>query len=205
MSEAEKARRGQRHPAVIINSMLVAHTVTGLEQWCQELAGLGVARRILTLPMFTTPDRGARYAARLKGALDVEADSWTGFLSADADLDANHLTAALTRAFARHPRGTFHLNPVGRLSRVRPWFESPGESFGRRRCHALYSSCNVRPDGEVVLCNDLPDVVLGNVLEAPFEEIWNGEPARRRRIRRTGDGRSHGRHLRPYSLCPLQA
>ena len=93
-------------------------------------------------------------------------------------VDLDKLNASLHQVRRNYPRRKFSLFPIGEISGARDWYERMDHTFGFHRCHALTDNFNVLPNGDVVLCNDLPDLVIGNITEAPWEEIWNGERAR---------------------------
>jgi MoaA/NifB/PqqE/SkfB family radical SAM enzyme len=65
---------------------------------------------------------------------------------------------------------------AGLLHRVRP---DRGHNF----CPVPWYFAQIEPDGGVCFCGDFPDVVIGNVRQTPFAEIWRGEHAQAFRAR----------------------
>jgi len=61
----------------------------------------------------------------------------------------------------------------------------PSKIYTRPRkhthCVSLWQTLPVNVDGEVYLCDCRPDKIAGNLIETPFEEIWNGELFREHR------------------------
>ena len=53
--------------------------------------------------------------------------------------------------------------------------EGPIPTSMTERCWSIDYKINVQPNGDVVLCPDLPDFVYGNVFQSSIEEIWNCE------------------------------
>ena len=52
----------------------------------------------------------------------------------------------------------------------------------------------IQPNGNVVLCTDFPDYVLGNIYQESLRDIWNNEPMRRLRL-----------YLRKHTFFPICA
>jgi radical SAM protein with 4Fe4S-binding SPASM domain len=51
-----------------------------------------------------------------------------------------------------------------------------------RRCHALWHTLFLRPDGSVVPCQHLFEEPVGNVRTDDLEGLWNGPALRRTRL-----------------------
>ena len=136
--------------------------------------------------MFTTEKRGMAYERILDKEWNAKARAWKGFVIEGLTVDQEKLISSLIHIRDNYSRRKFSLFPIGRIDGVRDWYERLDETFGFHRCHAVTDNFNVLPNGDVVLCNDLPDLVIGNITEQPMAEIWNGERARsfRARLRR---------------------
>ena len=180
----ERERRGRRRPRIITNTLIIDETYRRLEETARLLLELPVDRSDLSLPMFTTPERGAAYARILEKEFGVAAKAWQGFVIAGLEVDVAAVVRSLEAIRAFAPRGRFAMFPPGRIADVVPYYNDLNRTFGVKRCHAIYDNVDVLPNGDVTLCNDLPDLIVGNLAESSFEEIWNGEKARafRRRL-----------------------
>jgi radical SAM protein with 4Fe4S-binding SPASM domain len=54
------------------------------------------------------------------------------------------------------------------------WFDALPELPGQSRCHFLWKKTYIGPKGEVFTCCLANAVEIGNILERPFQMIWNG-------------------------------
>lgn len=174
----ERKKRRSFWPRIVTNSLIIDETYPHLIETVGILAELPIDRCDLSLPMFTTRERGEAYQRTMKKEWDVDARTWKGFMIEGLTVDMDALYASLTRIRKNYSRTKFNLFPIGHISGVRNWYEKLNETFGFPRCHAVSDNFNVLPNGDVVLCNDLPDLVIGNITQQPWAEIWNGERAR---------------------------
>jgi len=46
---------------------------------------------------------------------------------------------------------------------------------GYTKCGALNKEIDIRHNGEVVICADFPDYVIGNLNQETIQQIWRGE------------------------------
>lgn len=53
--------------------------------------------------------------------------------------------------------------------------EGPFDSNYTKGCWSINYKVNVQTNGDVVLCPDFPDLVIGNVFETSIQEIWNSQ------------------------------
>jgi MoaA/NifB/PqqE/SkfB family radical SAM enzyme len=74
-----------------------------------------------------------------------------------------------------------HTDPLPYLKGIPLYFENPKRRWGT--CYAGYLGCNVRPDGILDVCASF--TAMGNVREAPLDELWLSSKFRhvRKRIR----------------------
>jgi MoaA/NifB/PqqE/SkfB family radical SAM enzyme len=73
---------------------------------------------------------------------------------------------------------------------MRAYYGQPEQFTHRLTPACAWISTDILPNGDVSPCFDL---VVGNVLETPFREIWNGDEFRAHRRRLSAGG--------PYSIC----
>lgn len=57
---------------------------------------------------------------------------------------------------------------------IRRYYDDHTWTAGYPRCHSIYCTAEVSPDGRVTPCRDYQDYECGNVNEQPFYEVWNG-------------------------------
>jgi len=176
--DEERKRRKSFWPRIVTNSLIIDDTYERLEELVDILAKLPLDRCDLSLPMFTTEDRGRAYERMLEKDFGASARAWRGFMIEGLTVDLDKIRASLERIRRNYSTTKFSLFPIGTIGGVHDWYHRLDHTFGFRRCHAITDNFNVLPNGDVVLCNDLPDLVIGNITERPYQEIWNGETAR---------------------------
>jgi MoaA/NifB/PqqE/SkfB family radical SAM enzyme len=96
---------------------------------------------------------------------------------------------ALKHSFARQmPVLSVHgLEEFGLRKRYQNFLALPPSKIYTRprehtHCVSLWQTLPVNVDGDVYLCDCRPDKIAGNLIESPFEGIWNGELFRNHRL-----------------------
>jgi len=176
--DEERRKRKNYWPRIVTNSLLIDETYQRLLDTVQILADLPIDRCDLSLPMFTTEERGRAYERILAKEWNARARAWKGFMIEGLTVDLDEMMRLLRRVQQNYSRTKFSLFPIGRISGIPDWYQRLDQTFGFPRCHAVTDNMNVLPNGDVVLCNDLPDLVIGNITSQTVDEIWNGDIAR---------------------------
>jgi radical SAM protein with 4Fe4S-binding SPASM domain len=57
---------------------------------------------------------------------------------------------------------------------IRRYYDDHAWTAGYPRCHSIYYTAEVSPDGRVTPCRDYQDYTCGNVSEQSFYDVWNG-------------------------------
>lgn len=160
---AQKAGAGRRAPKLVLNATITSINARSVP----ALAELAAAAGCDGVSLWPLRPRGERLDALALSPDDR--DRLLGSLDAvRARLEARSLEHNL-RQFERSCR-------VG----AEVWREAP--------CYIGWAHTKIRSDGTVVPCSDC-DLPMGNLREASFREIWNGERYRQfRRRTRTREG-----------------
>lgn len=174
----ERRKRKVYWPRIVTNSLIIDESYERLLDTVRILAELPLDRCDLSLPMFTTEDRGRAYERILEKHWNTQARTWKGFVIEGLEVDLEKLVESLHFIRKNFSKTKFSLFPIGRISGVYDWYLDLDRTYGFDTCHAVMDNFNVLPNGDVVICNDLPDLVIGNVTESSMPEIWNGEIAR---------------------------
>jgi radical SAM protein with 4Fe4S-binding SPASM domain len=59
------------------------------------------------------------------------------------------------------------------------YYREHGATFGYDQCISIFSTMEINNNGDVSLCRDYNDYVIGNIANQTLDEIWQGEKARR--------------------------
>ena len=70
------------------------------------------------------------------------------------------------------------LPPLRAAKDIRAYYANHRETFGYDQCVSIYMTAEIGPNGDVSLCRDYSDFVLGNVASDSIRTIWNGPRAR---------------------------
>lgn len=71
---------------------------------------------------------------------------------------------------------------------LREYYTDHTQTFGYRQCVSIYMCMEINSNGDVSLCRDYHDYVIGNISQDSFSEIWEGEVARKFRSSISNDG-----------------
>jgi MoaA/NifB/PqqE/SkfB family radical SAM enzyme len=169
-------------PVTELNLDAVAPAMDALGQLPLDTINVG-------LRWFVPPDVGEEYARVMRETFGVAAESWKGFDFAWPAGDARRARqlADLARLLQTLRRQRWVDSTLGRpwvsfvpdvpAEKVPEYFSDFRQTFGHDLCPVAWYFAQVEPDGEVCFCGDFPDYFIGNVRQAPFREIWEGEKA----------------------------
>jgi radical SAM protein with 4Fe4S-binding SPASM domain len=71
---------------------------------------------------------------------------------------------------------------------VKRYYEDHSAVFGYNQCVSIYMTMEVDSNGDVSLCRDYHDYIIGNIKTDPLKQIWQGEAARKFRSSIASDG-----------------
>ncbi|MDE2223395.1 MAG: radical SAM protein [Candidatus Omnitrophica bacterium] len=134
----------------------------------------------LQLKVFTTPEVYKRAEEVFKKEFGVTPLYWKGFMQENTNgFDYKVLAEELRRIKAK--RWGFKLRLYSPLDlpdfNARTYFEEPQKLFVDGPCMYPWAFAQIQPDGGVAICGSQPDVIIGNIKEESFMDIWNGERA----------------------------
>ncbi len=171
------AGKGKKGPLVKAIITLTSENLESIEDLLLELEGIpSVHMSIIQLGWFVTEERGMAYEGRMRNEFGIEARSWKGFLA-----EGPEAMGEKVRSLAARIRGSGSLRkPVLFFPDISPekvpeYYASHSSLFGRKKCNAVNRELDIRTNGDVVVCADYPDYVVGNVYSQTIKEIWKGE------------------------------
>ncbi len=71
---------------------------------------------------------------------------------------------------------------------IRRYYTDHRATFGYDQCVSIYMTMEINSNGDVSLCRDYHDFVIGNIKDTPIVDIWHGEAARKFRSSISKDG-----------------
>jgi radical SAM protein with 4Fe4S-binding SPASM domain len=133
---------------------------------------------IIQLGWFTTKQAGEIYERQLKEGFGLKATSWQGF-----EDNRSHERSLLSYKLIRRIRNGKYKKPILFFpdladEEIKRYYSNHGDTLGRKGCRSLLNEMQIMPNGDVVICVDFPDIVVGNVWEQSLSAVWNGEKLR---------------------------
>ncbi|MDP3096779.1 MAG: radical SAM protein [Syntrophales bacterium] len=131
---------------------------------------------IIQLGWFVPQHQGEIYRERMRNEFGINAVSWRGFRD-DTVQEKAMATMQLIRRIREKGRygKPILLFPDIETDAIHSYYTQYENRLGQTKCWALYRELDIRHNGDVVVCADFPDLVVGTVLRQKLEEIWQGE------------------------------
>jgi radical SAM protein with 4Fe4S-binding SPASM domain len=171
-----EARGGDgRRPEIIVNTTVSPGNQGVLLETRETVEEMGADRMILSQLWFTTEQIGRANEAYFREKFSAHASSWKGFVMDVSGLDAALIGDQMREMSRRNGSLKLRFLPDLHPGQIRDYYARPEESFGRSRCFVPWLESEILPNGDVTPCSDRPDLILGNVKQQRFREIWNNE------------------------------
>lgn len=172
-------RGGHSVPEMIVNVVVSEENQNLLEDYLHYLEQIPEVDRIfLVLGTFTTVALGEQYAREMKESFQCDPSSWQGFVNCLGKIDPEKIA----RVYLRIKNGEYKKKitifpPLPSVDDIDTYYEHPEEHFGwvEKCCWKPWFGVDVRANGDVAVCNDWPDYLVGNVRNESLATIWNGE------------------------------
>lgn len=166
-------------PEIIINVVVSEKNQHLLEAYLHYLEQMSEVDRIfLMLGTFTTLPLGEQYVKQMKDAFQCEPTTWKGFANCLGEID----TDTIAQLYSLIKKGDYKkkitiLPPLSSVEDIEQYYRQPEENFAwvERRCWKPWFGIDIRANGDVAVCNDWPDYLVGNVRKDSITAIWNGE------------------------------
>jgi MoaA/NifB/PqqE/SkfB family radical SAM enzyme len=131
---------------------------------------------IIQLGWFVKKHQGEIYQERMKEVFGINAVSWQGFLD-DTVQEKAMATMELIKRVREEGRykKPILLFPNIETDAISRYYSDYENRLGQTKCGALYRELDIRHNGDVVVCGDFPDLVVGSVIHQSLQEIWFGK------------------------------
>lgn len=175
--DAYKRERGLRFPLVIpltvISNLNHMHLVE-----IHELVRDKTQFHPYYYGWFITEERARQHEAVFEERFGFPPHNHLGYIKSvfnevDPAITAQQVGTVLTGARG-YPSIPAFFPDIATEVEIRRYYEDHGWTAGYQRCHSIYCSAEISPDGRVTPCRDYQDYTCGNVNEQSFCEIWNG-------------------------------
>lgn len=177
-------REREAHRVLLVMNTVISETNC---KYIREIVRVGEAAQVdvisLCLVLFITEAMGEAYQEQMKSLFGCEAHSWKGWVGNERHVDAGIIQEVIWELRINRLKRTPQvvLAPNISIDEIHEFFHAPWAVPDYTRCFQPYFEVNIQPNGDVNLCYQYPDLVVGNVVEEPFAAIWNNEKTRRLR------------------------
>jgi Fe-coproporphyrin III synthase len=182
----DKAVRGLEHLAELrerraqplklaINYIITSASIDDIVPAAEMAERIGVDEIFFNLSIFVTEEEG-KGAQRRLAKLGHDFKSWKGFVLPEFSegVSADLLEDQLDELETRDWKPSVFVSPVGYTPKeLRSYFTQRWSRILRQKsCPVQSFRTTVLTNGDMVPCTIYPDVVVGNVTEAPMAEVW---------------------------------
>jgi radical SAM protein with 4Fe4S-binding SPASM domain len=171
-----EARNGNgRKPEIVVNTTISPGNQDVLLETYKTVEAMGADRMILSQLWFTNEEIGTANEAYFREKFSAHAPSWRGFVADVSVLDTQRIADQMGEMSLLKSPMELRFLPDLHPGQVRDYYQKPSEAFGKSRCLVPWLEAEILPNGEVTPCSDRPDLIMGNVKNARFRDIWNND------------------------------
>ncbi|MBU4360246.1 radical SAM protein [Patescibacteria group bacterium] len=137
---------------------------------------LAIDMSIVQLGWFTIQEIGKRYEKRMQTEFKISSLSWQGFQDEQASKQAEKIQQLIKdiRCNKKYKKPIL-IFPNLKTKDIAKYYQNHQELFNYKKCSAVNREIDIRHNGDVVVCADYPDYVIGNLNTQSIQEIWRGE------------------------------
>ena len=164
---AEREHRGSATPRLQVNSTITGSNYDALNEIVPIAQRLGAFKHVFSHLWFWTAEMAEAHNKLYAGQWGADAQNLGGL----EGMDVERLIEEVRRI--RRSRSAAEVEFVPEIDEedIRTYYNKPAAPI-KTRCRAPWMAIRVLPNGDVMPCLDL---VLGNVREASFEDLWRGD------------------------------
>ncbi len=171
-----EARNGNgRKPEIVVNTTISPGNQDVLLETYKTVEEMGADRMILSQLWFTTEQIGKANEAYFREKFSAHAGSWRGFVADVSVLNSQRIADQMGEMSLLKSPMELRFLPDLHPGQVVDYYRNPSEAFGKTRCLVPWLEAEILPSGEVTPCSDRPDLIMGNVKNARFSDIWNND------------------------------
>jgi len=180
--KAEKERRGSFYPVIIPLSCITSYNIDRLVDLYRFVAPYSDAH-ILYLTWWIDQASAEAHTVDFERRFGFQPTTHLGWLGEWKDFNHSRVFEKL-EAMRAISRETGKCSPIAlpdlrSREEIERYYTDHRDDFGFDQCVSIYMTLEVDSNGNVSLCRDYHDYVIGNISETPVEEMWNNEKARR--------------------------
>ena len=137
---------------------------------------LGVDVFALLFGIFTTHELIAKTDEITQSEFGFKTHFWHGFTLDRVGIDVKAIEEQIKHIKSRKWRFAYRQYPQDtKAFSINDHYNHPDKPHGKGLCIVPWFRMQVMPNGDVALCEDTPDYIVGNILDKEPLDIWNNE------------------------------
>lgn len=188
---AEKLSRGQAFPLIAPISCVTRFNLDSLVDLYRLAAGLSDLH-VLYLTWWIDEASAQQHTQEFQRRFAQTPNTHRGWIGDWKDFNHRAIAPAFREMMAIYkstgdcPAVLFP--PLTAERDLQRYYSDHGATFGYRECVSVFMTAEINSNGDVSLCRDYNDYVIGNIGEQSLPDLWNGARARtfRASLRRDG-------------------
>jgi len=156
-------------PFITTNTVIVKQNYDSLESMADYFTELGIDYMEWQLPTFYSDLEGLCYETWCFEKFGGKAISWRGYQGSYQNIDIDHMLPVLNAIKTKYPKTTRVVPELSEDEIIRYFGEH--ERVKDKICSIITTQLRIESNGDVVLCPDFPDTVVGNIYHRSVKEI----------------------------------
>ncbi len=158
-------------PFITANTVITSKNYKHITKIVTELREQGFYYIELQLPIYISNAMGEKYQEVLEKLYGIKADTWKGYQGDYFNIDVDCFMEQL-KGMPSYVR----IVPTLSHNQLIQYFNHCDESVLEQKCCKVsFEQVRIEANGDVVICPDFPDVVIGNILIQSIGEILRSE------------------------------
>jgi radical SAM protein with 4Fe4S-binding SPASM domain len=142
---------------------------------------MGVDVFSFQLGLFTTNELEKISSSRFQKEFGCNPRFWKGFIRNMSGMDIEAVSEQINyikNDSILHRKIAYHQTPNFEFD-LQEYFFKPENQLTNRKCLIPWRYLEIRPDGDIALCIDFPELIAGNIMHQNWKDIWNNEVNRK--------------------------
>ena len=166
---SELLKKRNIRPLISINIVITEHNYLTLYETIERFLKFKINGLQLQFPVFFDVKTGQKTQSVLFDTFGLKTKSWQGFINSYQKINIKKLNSILNDIRKHFPSVGFYPTLEAGLN----WFKDKGKT--KPYCRMPWKRVNIEPDGNMVICPDYSDMIVGNLLENSFDELWESQ------------------------------
>lgn len=173
----EKSKHYKYKPLIKAIITLDNDNLNDIENLLQEIEKKStIDMSIIQLGWFTNQEIGKKYEKRMQQEFKISGSSWKGFQDEQTYERAEKVQELIKNIKSnKNYKKPVLFFPNLKTKDISKYYQNHQELFNYKKCGAINREIDIRHNGDVVICADYPDYIIGNLNSQTILQVWEGE------------------------------